>query len=112
MLINYFKIAWRNLLRNKTLSFINIAGLSMGLACCMLIFLYTKDEVSFDRFQQKKDELYQLTCKLIKKDGSVEKYASAAMLQGPAFKQAIPAIESFVRVNSNDEVVVKNGEES
>jgi putative ABC transport system permease protein len=112
MLKNYLVTAFRNLSRNKVFSFINIAGLSMGLACCMLIFLYTKDEISFDRFQRQKDKLYQITCTIINKDGKVEKYASAAMLQGPAFKQAIPAIEAFVRVNNNDEVVVKNGDES
>src|SRR5580692_1195884 len=98
MLKNYLVTAFRNLSRNKVFSFINIAGLSMGLACCMLIFLYTKDEISFDRFQRQKDKLYQITCTIINKDGKVEKYASAAMLQGPAFKQAIPAIEAFVRV--------------
>ncbi len=52
MFKNYFKIAWRNLQRNKVYSFINIAGLSMGLACAMLILLYVKDEVSFDRFHK------------------------------------------------------------
>ena len=66
MLKNYFKIAWRNLLRNKALSFINISGLSIGLACCdMLIFLYTKDEVSYDRFHEKKDSLFRLTCSIL-----------------------------------------------
>jgi hypothetical protein len=42
---------------------INIAGLSLGLTCCMLIVLYTKDEVSFDRFQAHKDQLYRITVK-------------------------------------------------
>ena len=54
MLKNYFVIAIRNLWRNKVFSTINISGLSIGLACCMLIFLYTKDEVSYDRFHEKK----------------------------------------------------------
>ncbi len=52
MFRNYFKTAIRNLLRNKVYSFINIAGLSLGLACCLLIFLYSKDELSYDRFQK------------------------------------------------------------
>ena len=52
MIKNYFIIAWRNLRKNKTFSLINIAGLSIGLACAMLILLYVKDEVSFDRFHK------------------------------------------------------------
>jgi putative ABC transport system permease protein len=52
MLWNYFKTAFRNLARNKVYSFINMAGLSMGLGCAILIMLYVKDEVSFDRFHK------------------------------------------------------------
>ena len=48
MFKNYFKTAWKNLLRNKVYSFINITGLSIGLACCMLIILYNKDAASYD----------------------------------------------------------------
>jgi putative ABC transport system permease protein len=111
MLKNYLKTAWRNLLRNKSLSFINIAGLSIGLACCMLIFLYTKDEVSYDRFHEKKDSLFRVTCSIIDKDGKVSKYGLAAMVEGPAFKQEIPEIKDFVRVKET-EFIVKNGIES
>ena len=50
MLKNYFKIAFRNLFRNKVYSLINILGLCIGLACSILILLYVKDEVSYDRF--------------------------------------------------------------
>ena len=50
MFKNYFKTAIRNLMRNKVFSFINITGLSIGLACCILILLFTKDELSYDRF--------------------------------------------------------------
>ncbi len=55
MIKNYLLTALRNLLRHKVFSFIHVFGLSIGLACCMLIFLYTKDEVSFDRFHEKKN---------------------------------------------------------
>ena len=110
MLQNYLKIALRNLLRNKVYSFINIAGLSIGLACCMLIFLYTKDEVSFDRFHEKKDNLYQLTCKVISKDGKEENFGIAAMVQGPSFKREIPEIEACVRVQDNNYIIKKGNE--
>ncbi len=107
---NYLKIAWRNLIRNKVFSFINITGLSIGLACCMLIFLYTKDELSFDRFHEKKDNIYQLTCKITEKDGRATDYAIASQIQGPGFKEEIPEIESVVRVNKRDFVVKKGNE--
>ncbi len=104
MFRNYLKIAWRNLLRNKVYSAINIAGLSIGLASCMLIVLYTKDEVSYDQFHQKKDDLYQLTCH---RTGESEDkhFAIAAMIQGPTFKREIPEIQDAVRVNKQGIIV-------
>jgi putative ABC transport system permease protein len=61
MFRNYFKTTWRNLSRNKAFSLINISGLSVGLACCMLIFLYAKDEISYDRFHKRHAEIYRIT---------------------------------------------------
>ena len=60
MLRNYFIVTLRNLLKNKTYSFINIAGLSIGIACSLLILLWVFDELSFDRFHPKVDRLYQV----------------------------------------------------
>lgn len=82
----------------------------MGLACCMLIFLYTKDEVSFDRFHEKKDNLYQLTCKEIDNQGKEQNFGIAAMVQGPSFKHEIPEIEACVRVQDNNYIVKKGNE--
>ena len=107
MFKNYFKIAFRHLKRNKIFSFINISGLSLGLTCCMLILLYTKDEISYDSFHEKKDNIYQLVCDRIEKDGLDTKSAIAAMVQGPAFKQAIPEIQEFTRVNHKQVLVKK-----
>jgi len=64
MLKNYFKIALRNLLNNKTYSFINISGLAIGIACFMLIYLFVKDELSYDKFNSKADRIYRLTEKI------------------------------------------------
>ena len=63
MLKNYFKIALRNLLNNKTYSLINISGLAIGIACFMLIYLFVKDELSYDRFNSKANRIYRLTKK-------------------------------------------------
>lgn len=60
MLKNYIKIAVRNLFKHKAFSLINIAGLAGGLTCCLLIFVFVNDELSYDKFQSKKDRIYRL----------------------------------------------------
>ena len=62
MLKNYFKIAWRNLFRQKAFSFINIFGLAIGMTCSILIMLWVQYELSYDRFHAKADNLYRITC--------------------------------------------------
>ena len=73
----------------------------------MLILLYTLDELSYDGFHAKKENIYQLVCNRVEKDGLETKSAVAAMVQGPAFKEAIPGIESFTRVD-HKQAVIKN----
>src|SRR5690606_9834807 len=60
MLKNYFKVALRNLVRTKLYSFINIMGLSLGVACCLLLSLYVRDEFSYDSHHQRLDDLYRI----------------------------------------------------
>ena len=108
MLRNYLTVALRNLWRNKTFSFINITGLSVGLACCMLIFLYTKDEISFDRFHKNKDNIFRITYTSTAADGQVRKDGNTGMVQGPNFKQYIPEVQDFLRIQS-DGYAVKLG---
>src|SRR5580698_1407949 len=111
MLKNYFKIAWRNLTRNKIYSFINIAGLSIGLACAMLIILYVKDEVSYDRFHKNVNQIYLVAVKghFSRGPNNFVNYMSVSgYLQGPKFKAAIPEIQGFVRFQGNH-LDMKNG---
>lgn len=61
MIKNYLKITWRNLKKNKIYSFINIFGLAVGMACCIVIMLFVQDELSFDRFHENADRIYRLT---------------------------------------------------
>src|SRR6202521_4328390 len=103
MFKNYFKTAFRNLTRNKIYSFINIAGLSLGLACAMLIMLYVKDEVSFDKFHKNVNHIYRIARKANGNNGG-----TTGFLQGPRFTQNVPGIKSFVRVQSGTEDI-KNG---
>src|SRR5438128_1802121 len=60
MLKNYFTVAWRNLIRNKSYAFINIAGLSIGVAACLLIFLTIQYETSFDNFHKNSKNIYRV----------------------------------------------------
>lgn len=99
MIRNYFKTAIRNLLRNKVYSIINIAGLSLGLACTMLIILYLKDEVSYDRFHENGKNIYRIALGQTDSNGNTQrKMGITGFLQGPKFTAKIPEIRSFVRV--------------
>jgi putative ABC transport system permease protein len=109
MFKNYFKIALRNLQRNKVYSFINIAGLSLGLAAAMLIILYVKDEVSYDRFQKNIGNIYRITFTMLNKDGGIEhRDGISGYYQGPKFTENVPGIRSFVRIQSGG-VDIKKG---
>jgi putative ABC transport system permease protein len=101
MFKNYFKTAFRTLLRSKTYAFINIAGLSLGLACTMLIILYVKDEVSYDRFHNNVNNIYRVVTQNLDKAGNKgKKDGNSGYFQGPRFLANVPAIKSFVRIQS------------
>lgn len=69
MLKNYFKTAWRSLVRNKSYTIINITGLAIGIAACLLIFLVINFETSFDNYHQKKDHIYRILSKRTSSEG-------------------------------------------
>src|SRR5688572_7045034 len=94
MLRNYIKIAIRNLLRHKAFSFINIAGLSIGMACSVLILLWVSDELSYDKFHNDSRSLFRITANL--SDINIRAAVTSAPL-AIAIKNEIPQIESTVR---------------
>jgi putative ABC transport system permease protein len=99
MFKNYFTIAFRNLRRNKIYSIINILGLSLGLGCGMLIILYVKDEVSYDRFHSEVANIHRINMQSVNPDGSPRhKGGWTGYFQGPHFTSAIPDIKAFVRI--------------
>ena len=110
MIRNYFKTAFRNLWRNKGFSLINIVGLSVGLACCMLIFLYTMDEVSYDRFNLNAVNIYHLVVDDKSPDGQVHKFSSTGDMPGPNFKRQLPEVQDFVRIQGGS-YTIKRGNE-
>ena len=112
MFKNYLTTAIRNLQRNRIYSAINILGLSFGLACAMLITLYVKDEVSFDRFHEKKDQVYRVTGQVLDEKGhEAFKVGKTGMIEGPSFKQEVPEVSDFVRL-SKWEYVVRKGNQT
>jgi putative ABC transport system permease protein len=110
MIRNYFKTAVRNLWRNKAFSVINIVGLSVGLACCMLIFLYAMDEVSYDRFHVNAPNIYHLVVNDQGSDGQVHKFSSTGDMPGPSFKRQLPEVQDFVRIQGADYTIKKGTE--
>ena len=110
MIRNYFITAFRNLWRNKAFSVINIAGLSVGLACCMLIFLYAMDEVNYDRFNVNAVNIYHLAVDSKSPDGQVHKFSGTGNMPGPTFKRELPEVQDFVRIHGTD-YTIKRGNE-
>jgi len=98
MFKNYLKIAFRNLWKNKGYSFINIFGLAAGLACSLLIFLFVKDEVSYDRFNKDSDRIYRVVKDFVNDDGSRLPDATTPPGVAPALQNELPEVQTVTRV--------------
>ncbi|MGS2764778.1 ABC transporter permease [Sinomicrobium sp. M5D2P9] len=110
MIKNYFKIAWRNMLRNKTFSTINILGLSIGLSCFLLLTLYIKDELNYDRHHENADRIYRVSREFLSQDGSTSLHlAQVAPPYGPLIQEDFSEVEQVVRTLEVS-AVVKYGE--
>jgi putative ABC transport system permease protein len=99
MIKHYFKIAVRNLLKQKVLALINVFGLSVGLACFILFLLFAVNEFSFDRFHKNADNIYRVYRWTISMNGQQpegDPYLPAPL--GPAMKQDLPEVKNFVRM--------------
>jgi putative ABC transport system permease protein len=104
MLKNYLKIAFRNLLRNRSFSIINISGLAVGMASAMLILLWVQNELSFDRFYKNTDRLYQTWNRDIGNDG-INCWNVTPKILGPSLKQEFPEIQKATRVNWDESLL-------
>lgn len=104
MIKNYFKIAWRNLLRNKGFSLINILGLAAGLTCCLLLTLYLQHELSYDRFHAKGDRIVRVIMEYkVGDSGNKGNFTSTKVF--PEFKRQFPEVVSGARLSSTDRIV-------
>lgn len=99
MLKNYFKIAWRNLLRHKAFTLINLSGLAIGLACCIIILMFVRSQTGPDEHYAYKDRLFRLTLKVEGLNtGNVWRSATSSIVWAPALKRDYPEVEAFCRV--------------
>ena len=96
MIRNNFKIAIRNLWKNRVFSFINILGLSIGMTACYLIFLYVNFELSYDNFHTKEDRIYRVVADI--KTPSETIYGNGPSWAVPPHLIDFPEVESAVRV--------------
>ena len=99
MFRNYLKIAIRNLIRNKVYSFLNVAGLAVGLACCILILLWVRDETSFDRFHARADDIYRVLQE-VKFSDHESTWAITQGPLGPGLEKDFPEIARSVRLKN------------
>jgi putative ABC transport system permease protein len=97
MLKNYLKVAVRNLMRNKLYSAINIFGLALGVACCLLLTLYIRDEISYDKHHQCPEDLYRIVTNF-KTDVGFHKSGTSSPPIAMTMKEEIPEVEVAVRV--------------
>lgn len=101
MIKNYLKIAWRSLLKSKLFTTLNLLGLALGLTVSLLLMLFVKDELSFDKYHSKAKDIYRvgLTATF---DGKSQKWANAPNVVGPTMKNEIPQVVQQTRLLLND----------
>lgn len=111
MIRNYIKTAFRSLLKNKGFTAINILGLALGLATCLLIVFYVFDELSYDRYNDKLDRIYRVNND-IKFGGNENSYAVAPAPAAAELKNDYPEIEAVARFRSRGGNQVKKGNQN
>jgi len=125
MLKNHFKIAWRNLLQNRTFSLINLIGLSLSVAFCLLLFFYIRHEQSYDQFHQKKGRLFRMEMSSMRsakeplpskpffsfltKSDNTRNGLVFPLVVGPDIQKSFPEIRSVTRFQTQGDRLVKIG---
>ena len=104
MIRNFFKVAYRNLLRNKGFSAINITGLAIGMAAAILILLWIQNEVSYDGFHKNKDRIYEVWNR-VPVDGKLSCWNAVSALTARAIEKDLPEVERAVRLHSTNSLL-------
>ncbi len=98
MLKNYLRVAVRNVMRHKALSFINICGLALGMAACLLILQYVGFELSYDKFHAKKDQIYRIRNDKYKNGEVVQRGVVSYPVVAKAMQKDFPEVQNYVRI--------------
>jgi putative ABC transport system permease protein len=112
MFRNYIKLTARNLIKQKTYSFINLFGLAIAISFCILIFLFIRDEVSHDSFHQNADRLYKVNMLRKRANGSISTDSMTPPPVGPALKEEFPEITHMARFKKRGDIVIYQGQSS
>ncbi len=112
MFKNYLITSWRNILRSKGFSFLNISGLAVGLAVCFLILLYVRAELSYDAYHAYADRTYRIQNAWFNADGSIQgEFATLAPSYAPLLRNDFPEIERLARIWGPGGMVIKVGDQ-
>ena len=109
MIKNYLKVAIRNLMRNKFYSILNISGLAIGVACCLLIVLFVTDELSYDKYYDNSENTYRLTMAGAL-NGSAFDLAVVGDVVGQTLMEDFPEVINYVRFRQNGAPFIRSGE--
>ncbi len=112
MFHNYLIVAWRSLLKKKASSFINITGLAMGMAACLMIVQYVMFEKSYDSFYEKGKHIYRVSMQHTTSDGKASHLAANFAAAAPAIKETYPEVLDFARIHFDNNILVAYGERS
>ncbi len=110
MLKNYFRTALRNLFKHKVFSIINVFGLALGIAACLLILQYVWFEWSYENFHEKGDRIFRLQQNRYNEGKLSTQWAAGAAGIGPAVKTSIPEVESFAKLTKTGGVITYQNE--
>ncbi len=109
MLKNYLKTSFRNLLRHKSYTFINVLGLTVGIATSIFILLWITDELSFDRFHANSDRTFSVFINNTYPDGRIETYPATPAKLKDVLESEIPEVEVAAQYSFETELLIKNG---
>jgi len=109
MLRNYLIVAWRNLLRNRTIGVINLFGLSVSVAFCLLLFYHVRWEQGFDTFHVNKDRLFRCEMSTFR-DGTERNQLAFPLVAGPDLQRTFPEVAAINRFQSGERELVKAGD--
>jgi putative ABC transport system permease protein len=98
MIQNYLKIAWRNVLKSRLLSFISLSGLAVGMAACLLLLHYVTFELSYDKFHDSAERIYRLRYERTDENGEAVRFASCCPPAAPRIRDEYPEVEKIARI--------------